>query len=202
MVAPVTGSQRSARGGGWGATGREGLQGFWALWPTVGGERGQQLLETTSEARPHPAGSLSTPSLGHRLPLGSRNTHNLPKLQGQAAGLREAVPVKGPQTNCFKNRLGVAKEVLGRTSGGGQRTCHGRGVHPTPLPFPRWGPETSRRPQDVPKASNVSPRATETPRGCSCPQGRGHGRPVCAPGVLQDPWVQLKLLAQSTVLSS
>lgn len=65
----------------------------------------------TSETRPHPAGSLNALALGHRLPQGSRNTHTLPKLQGQLSGLREAAPAKGPQTNCSKNRLGEAKEL-------------------------------------------------------------------------------------------
>lgn len=94
-------------------------RGLWPLGPAVGRERGSVVPGPTSETRPHPAGSLSAPALGHRLPQGSRNTHNLPKLQGQLSGLREAAPAKGPQTNCSKNRLGVAEELLGWPRGGG-----------------------------------------------------------------------------------
>jgi hypothetical protein len=46
------------------------------------------------------------PALGHRQPPRSRNTHSLPKLQGQAVGVREAVPTKGHRQIALKIDLG------------------------------------------------------------------------------------------------
>lgn len=74
----------------------EGQEGTLAFGASCGWEEGSVAAKPTSEARPHPAGRLRAPVLGYKLPLGSRNTHNLPKLQGQPTGLREAALCKAP----------------------------------------------------------------------------------------------------------
>ena len=60
---------------------------------------------TTLEAKPHPAGSLSAPALDHRLPLGSGIPTISPNYRARPPASRKLPPAKGPQTNCFKNRL-------------------------------------------------------------------------------------------------
>lgn len=47
-----------------------------------------------------------SPALGHRQPPRSRNTHSLPKLQGQAVGVQEAVPTKGHRQIALKIDVG------------------------------------------------------------------------------------------------
>lgn len=47
-----------------------------------------------------------SPVLGHRQPPKSRNTHSLPKLQGQAVGFWDAVPSKGHRQIALKIDLG------------------------------------------------------------------------------------------------
>lgn len=47
-----------------------------------------------------------SPALGHRQPPRSRNIQSPPKLQGQAAGIRETVPAKGHRQIALKIDLG------------------------------------------------------------------------------------------------
>lgn len=65
-----------------------------------------EVRGTTSEGRFLPAGSLRTQPWAtgsHRV----QNTNSLSKLQGQAVGIREAVPTKGHRQIALKIDLGV-----------------------------------------------------------------------------------------------
>lgn len=68
-------------------------------------EGGQRLPGTTSDGRFLPAGSLRTQPWAtgsHRV----QNTNSLSKLQGQAVGVREAVPAKSHRQIALKIDLG------------------------------------------------------------------------------------------------
>lgn len=79
--------------------------------PTVAAGRqepGGQLTGSWVERTLRPAMGMEpeSPALGHRQPPRSRNTHSLPKLQGQAVGVQEAVPAKGHRQIALKIDLG------------------------------------------------------------------------------------------------
>lgn len=56
--------------------------------------------------RPAMSMEPQSPALGHRQPPKSRNTHSLPKLQGQAVGIWDALPSKGHRQIALKIDLG------------------------------------------------------------------------------------------------
>lgn len=61
-----------------------------------GGVRGVTGCRIPPQRPGHTLWEPESPSSGPQAAPGSRNTHNLPKLQGQPAGLRETAPCKGP----------------------------------------------------------------------------------------------------------
>ena len=75
---------------------REELQGTLVFRTHCGWGEGSTAARSHLRGQAPPCWEPECPVLGHRLPLGCRNTHNLPKLQGQPADLREAAPCKGP----------------------------------------------------------------------------------------------------------
>jgi hypothetical protein len=105
-----------------------GWRGLWILEPTVGGERGQWLPSPTSEASPHPAGSLSARVTG--CPW-VREYSQSSQITGSGHQPPGNCPSEEPQTNCFKNRPGMVQELLGGPVGW-MENLPGRGstLHP------------------------------------------------------------------------
>lgn len=136
-MAPVPEARETLVGQGLGANLQgKGYRGLWPWGPTVGGERGQPLLDPTSEARPYTAGSLSAQLRAAGCLWAPGTPTIFPNYRASLLASGKLPPAKGPQTNYSKNRLGVSKELLGWTCGvDGEPTMGGSPSHT--LPFPR-----------------------------------------------------------------
>lgn len=132
------GSQRSTgKAGVWAASlQRKDYRGLWPLGHTVGGRGVNGCL--IPPQRPGPTlWEPESPSSGPQAAPGSRNTHNLPKLQGQPSPLASGKlpPAKGPQINYSKNRLGCSRSFwAGYVGVEGEPAMGGCPSHTLPLP--------------------------------------------------------------------